>query len=775
MADEENVTTDVANATNDVTDTSVAEDLHTNGTDSNMEKHVEKAIELAVAMEEVVHGDGNTDTTTNKDNESKNPNDDNDNDSEDADNQVEHIKQQTTLMEDMQTTLQQVDEKIDNFRDQKYSRTDCLCFFSFLLIFTTMAVLARGVSDLSFTQTFAIRTSLIERDEFVPWNDVGEKTFADGSTIGDIYLYLRSVAVPFLLNPDDGYRIQKQHSLLGGLRLKQIRMTPSECSRAEFNDCWQDEWFRGTVNYTYPNGSHAASFTYIDSEELDDQSWRGKYGSYPGGGFVVEFGLDRDAAVAAIDFLRDISWIDGGTRFVAMDFNTFNPSSGLHSTARIAWEMPSGSVYPNDEIKTWKFERYAGGDGVALAVFYVLFVIWVIGITAMETSSCWMMGCLKCGKHKGSYWNSKWKALDVANLVIFYLSIALFINNEVYRASVDMYRTDAFVSFRKLQYGLTYESYTTAVNGLLLWIKLFKYLAINKRLRFLFTMLSRSSADILMFVIVLFVFVIAFGTAGFLTFNSDVDDFRSYVFSMSNMVRFTLVDMDYPALTVSARLWGSLFYFAWSLLMLLILANVFIAILSEAYSQVQMELTEDDKISFGVGGVLERIREGIRQRITQNVQHDVIDEDHDGKISAAELAKATGVTEERAVEIIAAHDVDGDGQLDEEEFEKLKDQIIEERVQEEQLAAAASVGVGVLGLQRSTSDRAGRVPMISTKQYTELKQEMASVKDLLIAMLDQSKPGRQALRQRNIEPSKGHGRKASGVPQTPKRTSQVFS
>ncbi len=60
---------------------------------------------------------------------------------------------------------------------------------------------------------------------------------------------------------------------------------------------------------------------------------------------------------------------------------------------------------------------------------------------------------------------------------------------------------------------------------------------------------------------------------------------------MSNMVRFTLVDMNYSALSLSSRLWGS-FFFLWSLLMLLILANVFIAILTEAYSQVQMELTD---------------------------------------------------------------------------------------------------------------------------------------------------------------------------------------
>merc|ERR1712038_356881 len=95
-----------------------------------------------------------------------------------------------------------------------------------------------------------------------------------------------------------------------------------------------------------------------------------------------------------------------------------------------------------------------------------------------------------------------------------------------------------------------------------------------------------------MFLLVLAVFIVAFGTSGFMTFTSDVDDFRSYPISLGNMVRFTISEMDYDKLTVSSRLWGSFFYFVWSLLMLLILANVFIAILSEAYSQVAADSAE---------------------------------------------------------------------------------------------------------------------------------------------------------------------------------------
>jgi len=250
---------------------------------------------------------------------------------------------------------------------------------------------------------------------------------------------------------------------------------------------------------------------------------------------------------------------------------------------------------------------------------------------------------------------------------------------------------------------------------------------------------------------------------------------------MGNMVRFTLVDMDYPSLTLSARLWGSLFYFGWSLLMLLILANVFIAILTEAYSQVQMELTDDDKLDLnflGMGGVLGRMRATIVERINAAVKHDEFDGDGDGKVSAEELAQQTNITIERAREIIAEHDVDGDGQLDEKEFEKLKQQIIDEQVEQEQTIRAVTMRAG-----QSPSLRADNVDLggayggltanISSKEFDELKEEVNQIMELLTAVLDQTPAGKRALKQREMEKqkeekekrrsSKVHGRKSSKI------------
>ena len=118
-----------------------------------------------------------------------------------------------------------------------------------------------------------------------------------------------------------------------------------ECDKEGFDRCWDNgEFDKGTVSWNLTNGS-TYSLNYIDSLDIDDQSWRGKYGSYPGGGFIVDLPLDYQSSLEIIDFLRSISWLDGATRFLAADFNTYNPSTALHTVARIAWEMPTGGMY----------------------------------------------------------------------------------------------------------------------------------------------------------------------------------------------------------------------------------------------------------------------------------------------------------------------------------------------------------------------------------------------------------------------------------------------
>merc|ERR1712154_504956 len=70
--------------------------------------------------------------------------------------------------------------------------------------------------------------------------------------------------------------------------------------------------------------------------------------------------------------------------------------------------------------------------------------------------------------------------------------------------------------------------------------------------------------------------------------------------------------------------------------------------------------------------ILSQQREQMTDKLALNDKHDQIDADGDGKLSASELAAHCNITEQEAKNIILQYDQDGDGMLDQIEFDELK-------------------------------------------------------------------------------------------------------
>ena len=159
----------------------------------------------------------------------------------------------------------------------------------------------------------------------------------------------------------------------------------------------------------------------------------------------------------------DAEWIDAGTRAVFIDFNTFNPSTVLHTVARLAFEMPTGGVFTSSEVKTWKFFRYKADGGTALAVLHVFFLIFVCGYTLHMFWEMYQDGVCACicknqGKQLCGYWSkTKWRWLDFVNIIIFYALIGVFVTNDGYIDNeIDLTEIWDYHSYRALQYLFLY-------------------------------------------------------------------------------------------------------------------------------------------------------------------------------------------------------------------------------------------------------------------------------------------------------------------------------
>ena len=82
---------------------------------------------------------------------------------------------------------------------------------------------------------------------------------------------------------------------------------------------------------------------------------------------------------------------------------------------------------------------------------------------------------------------------------------------------------------------------------------------------------------------------------------------------------------------------------------------------------------------------LEEQREKVAQVIDEHTDIHSIDDNKDGKVSAYELAQATGITTEEAELLIHQYDENGDGYLQPQEFENLKQEILQKQEQKRRL------------------------------------------------------------------------------------------
>lgn len=315
--------------------------------------------------------------------------------------------------------------------------------------------------DSNYTQTASIRASLVDSDEFD--DGMSKKKFYGVSSISDIYDYMKGVLAPFLLGDCreiEGAKrcfVQRAHVLMGGVRMRQIRLKPLECTEMERDrECYDEtEMDREEVvfygaNSTANSTETVYAYRYEDSSVLLDQPFTGKFSSYPGGGYVQDLPLDLAETVDIMESLEEMRWMDGATLFVSVDFTTYNPSQSLHTVVRLVWEMPTSGIFSNDDFKTWRFDRfYPETPGLLLMAAYVSIACFVAMWTAMMMADVWS----HCKKASPTPFWTGWRRLDLLNLLIFYVSMALFAHNEFHqKALIQIFdASPPFQSFRRLQ------------------------------------------------------------------------------------------------------------------------------------------------------------------------------------------------------------------------------------------------------------------------------------------------------------------------------------
>jgi hypothetical protein len=478
--------------------------------------------------------------------------------------------------------------------------------------------------------------------------------------------------------------------IVDGVWIRQLRVKSFNCSDfGRFSDptltCFPD-WSRWSdvEEKFYSKRSDdtvwadkGPEYVHVTAEESKFPSKNG----YHGGGFIFNFDNPSTAA-EALQTLKSERWIDLKTRAISTSVCAYNMNNNLFLCCNLIVQIDSlGKHEMNQYYFVVTLNQYDMKKASTLLKLGLQGVVGAIVVYYLIEESREM-------KHLGIkqyFTGSIWNSIDFMNLILFmvsgYFQYQSVVNNFA------MNTDPTIISTARLLATADYteqSNMVNAVNALLMWMKVFKYLSITKRLLRISTALGRVTGDIAAFLFVLGVVFVGFSVCGYLLFGNDVKDFSTLGETFLKLYRVMLGDWDYSEFAIPAPILGPIYFMLFVLVTSIVLLNFVVGVLGSAYMVTIEEeeaaaeegtakldvldiLLHKGKEHVGMPVDLHALA-GLEQRL------DDADQDNDGLVDLSELNKLLGGEAEdmfpgkTPLDILKMFDTDGSGNLDKTEI-----------------------------------------------------------------------------------------------------------
>eukprot|EP00033_Pygsuia_biforma_P002896 GCRY01003194.1.p1 GENE.GCRY01003194.1~~GCRY01003194.1.p1 ORF type:complete len:774 (+),score=222.95 GCRY01003194.1:252-2573(+) len=493
--------------------------------------------------------------------------------------------------------------------ETKRNYVDLGLFILFLILLTWTAVLSRQVFEANLVDR-ALDDAIVG-EEFLREDSHIYKSFNDIGAFEEFFQWLKG---PFLgvLTADEWYNgdpfleeesqtIYQYNKLMGGIRLRQLRVTADSCINDDeyknytSNTCF-DYWSDDT-NDAEPFGP-GGKYVYFSEEETKATSYWGHISNwYSGGGYVVDIPLDANFT-AVFDEIEADRWLDKQTRLVVITVNTFNP--GVDNTvtqSKLILEVsPGGFIWLKTHIACVHLAPYVTGwdkfNGFLQVVMVIYFFYFVYKEVREFIQTC--RGSFATGE--GSVWKyfNGWNIYDWATIILFFVLI-LYV--------LDFLSDDDRTSFEPTDPNyIPLESivslYLTIYNimafvVLAFYLKVFKYLRLNRKMSLLWDTLAHARKDLVGFVVIFMVIVTSFSLMGFLVFGPEMTEFSTVSGSISALFRMMLGDAPFEEMFQVNRVLAPIYVAFFLILVFFTLLNIFLAILNDSWEKVHRGMQEE--------------------------------------------------------------------------------------------------------------------------------------------------------------------------------------
>ncbi|CAP32481.1 Protein CBR-PKD-2 [Caenorhabditis briggsae] len=460
----------------------------------------------------------------------------------------------------------------------------------FLIVLVYVAFAQNSIQSYYYTKVMS--------DLFVSASGAnGAPAFGSCTSMDNIWDWFSQVLVPGIYwtetsnSTDNENMIYYENRILGEPRIRMLKVTNDSCTvmksfQREIKECFANYEEKFEDREMVADGSVDA-FLYATAKELENYDTVGTISTYGGGGFVQKLPVSGSTeAESAIATLKSKRWIDRGTRAIVVDFALYNANINLFCVIKLLFELPaSGGVITTPKIMTYNLMTYQSSAGTRMIVFEGIFCGFVLFFIFEELFAI--------ARHRLHYLTQFWNLVDVALLGFSVATIILSMK----RTKTATNRVNSVI-----ENGLTnapFDDVTSAENAYLnikavvvfiAWVKVFKFISVNKTMSQLSSTLTRSAKDIGGFAVMFAVFFFAFAQFGYLCFGTQIADYSNLYNSAFALLRLILGDFNFSALENCNRFFGPAFFIAYVFFVSFILLNMFLAIINDSYVEVKAEL-----------------------------------------------------------------------------------------------------------------------------------------------------------------------------------------
>ncbi|XP_013887336.1 polycystin-2 isoform X2 [Austrofundulus limnaeus] len=565
---------------------------------------------------------------------------------------------------------------------------EMLTYFAFLI---TICVLTYGMVNANMYYYTKVMSQLFLDTPLSPGDPI---TFRSLSTMEDFWKFTQG---PFLNGmywevwynnkslPENQSLIYYENLLLGVPRLRQVKVRNESCSihkdlRDEVHDCFNiyTPSNEDTGSFGPKNGT---AWVYTRESGMNGSSFSGQVSTYGGGGYYQDLSRTKEESAAQLQFLKDHLWLDRGTRAVFLDFSVYNGNINLFCIAKLLVEFPAtGGVVTSWQFQTVRLIRYVSSWDYFVGVCEVAFCLFILYYVVEEV--------LEIHIHRLHYFRSTWNCLDVLIVVLSVVAIIMNITRtamarNLLNGLLENYA--AHPSFEPLANLQVQFNNMAAVIVFFAWVKLFKFININKTMSQLTSTMSRCAKDLVGFAIMFFIIFLAYAQLAYLVFGTQVNDFSTFQASVFTQFRIILGDFNYSEIEEANPVLGPIYFSTFVIFIFFILMNMFLAIINDTYSEVKADMSQQrsememtDLIKKGCNKALMKLR------LKKTAVDDISDSlrQAGGKQNFDELRqdlKGKGHSEAEIQAIFAKYDQDGEPELTEHEHQQMRDDLEKER------------------------------------------------------------------------------------------------